>query len=350
MKKFLCMATFSAFVLSAFAYNPQSGGQELFSLASPVQLTSSHSAAGSAIFSACSDSIVQNPALPSAEERIQLDAGYSMLISSADDSSPFGSAIQLGMLVPTKMFTVSGVLNGVFCTPEEMNLGKSFNLKAGLSKKISEKLSIGMNLSTGFFWGAESDWALGADLGTLYELGNLAFMKDFKIGASLLNLGKYYTQTTIKGIDNSSYADCFPSVFTVKAGASAILFDVKGFKGGASFDLTIPTFQNLIIDFGMQFSIKEKIFINVAEKVDIRESANGYGDFMPAIGAFFKFNFTTNKNEYLKKHRWDTSEVVAGAAWQQKYSTVQVISGGVNLRLGQKDVQPPVIEIFAGEE
>lgn len=349
MKKFLCMAIFSAFIASVFAYNPQPGGQELFSLGSPVQLTSAHSAAGSSIFPNCSDSIVQNPALPSSQERIQLDAGYTMLISSADSSSPFGSAVQLGLIVPTKMFTVSGIVNGVFSTADEMNLGKSLNLKAGLSKKIAEKLSIGINLSSGVFWGADTDWALGADLGVLYDFGSLAFMKDFKIGVSALNLGKYYTKTSIAGIDSSSYSDGFPSAFTLKGGASAVLFDLKGIKGGASVGLTVPTFQNLIMDFGLQFSIKDVAFINLAEKIDIREAANGYSDFMPSIGLFFKFNFTTNKNEYLKKHNWDTSEMVTGVAWQQKYSTMQVVSGGLNLRLGQKDEQPPVIEIFAGE-
>jgi len=294
MKKFLCMAIFSVFIASVFAYNPQSGGQELFSLGSPVQLTSAHSAAGSSIFPNCSDSIVQNPALPSSQERIQLDAGYTMLFSSSDSSSPFGSAVQLGLI------TVSGIVNGVFSTADEMNLGKSLNLKAGLSKKITEKLSIGLNLSSGVFWSANTDWALGADLGALYNFGSLSFMKDLKIGVSALNLGKYYTKTSIAGIDSSSYSDGFPSAFTLKGGASAVLFDLKGIKGGASVGLTVPTFQNLIMDFGLQFSIKEVVFINLAEKIDIREAASGYSDFMPSIGLFFKFNFTTNKNEYLK--------------------------------------------------
>ena len=39
------------------------------------------------------------------------------------------------------------------------------------------------------------DWSLGMDIGALYRMSQLGFMKDFRIGASVNGLGKNYSGT-----------------------------------------------------------------------------------------------------------------------------------------------------------
>ena len=97
-----------------------------------------------------------------------------MLANKGDGDS--GAAFQTGILIPMKMFNFSGLMNGVFLGTEQMDVEKSLNMKAGVSKEITEKLSVGINLDTGFLWGAGSDWSLGAGIGALYRLGNFENM------------------------------------------------------------------------------------------------------------------------------------------------------------------------------
>ncbi len=339
---------FAAFAAAHFAaaYNPPAGGQSMHSLSSPWQLTSASSCAGGGLFLPGPGSVAFNPALPAYEQRIQLDTGFTALISTDDSDHPVNAAFQTGILVPWKMFTGTALLDGVFCNAEEMDIANSFNLKAGLSKEVAERISVGLNLSGGYLWGADTDWALGADIGVLYRLPSLAFMRDFRVGCAVQNLGKCYSDTDLAGIDEDSKVGQFPTFATVRLGAAAVLFDKTGFRLGVSLDTTIPAFQNAVFDFGAQAGINDMIFISVAESFDIQEAANGHENFMPAVGVSVKFRLNAAGNSYLESHSWDKSEMLASLAWQQRYSTIQAVSGGVRLMLGLQDEQPPVIQVW----
>lgn len=347
MKKilFAIFATLSSALL--FAYNPPAGGQSLFNISSPTQLSSASSVAGGGIFYPGPDSIAFNPALPSYEERIQLDTDFSILVNKGEGDS--GAAFQTGILIPMKMFNLSGLLNGVFLHAEDMDVEKSMNFKAGLSKEVTENLSVGINLDAGALWGVESDWSLGAGLGALYRIENLGFLKDFRIGASALNLGKYYQSDKILGIDESEDSTTFPNYVTLRTGVGTNIIKNDSIVLGASFDVTTMCFQNIVFDAGVQFGIKDLIFISLAERIDVAECANGSADLLPAIGLGVKFNLNATKNSYLSAHNWEKSEIFASGAWQQKYDNIEVISAGMRVKLGQKDVDPPVIKIWDEE-
>lgn len=351
MKKiFLVIAAlWSAAFLAA--YNPPAGGQSLFNLSSPTQLASASSCAGGGLFLPGADSIAFNPALPALEQRIQLDTAFSALISTyADEANPFNAAFQTGILIPTKRFVASGVLNGVFCNAFDLDIANSLNFRAGLSKEVSEKLSVGMNVNAGVLWGAGTDWSLGLDAGFLYRFGQLGFLKDFRIGVSALNLGKYYSAEELRGLDADYGADDFPALVTVRCGAAALLFETKQFRGGFSFDITAPTFQNVIFDMGFQFTMKDILFLSIAESLDVMELKNEHYNVIPAISLGVKFNLNARGNEYLKSHSWDSNEMLVSAAWQQKYEHIQAISAGARIYLGQTDEQPPVIQLWNGED
>ena len=347
MKKSVFALATGFLTAAIFAYNPPAGGQSIFNISSPTQLTSASSAAGGGIFYPGPDSVAFNPALSSFEERVQLDANFSVLANKGDGDS--GAAFQTGILIPMKMFNFSGLLNGVFLGTEQMDVEKSLNMKAGVSKEITEKLSVGINLDTGFLWGAGSDWSLGAGIGALYRLETLGALKDFRIGASLLNLGKYYKTGKIIGIDESVDSSVFPTFVTFKAGAGTNFFKNDSLVFGGSFDITTPCFQNAVFDLGLQCGIKNLIFISIAERIDIAECAYGSPDLLPAIGISVKFNLNAKNNSYLAAHNWEKSELLASAAWQQKYEDIEVVSAGLRIKLGQKDVEPPVIKIWDEE-
>lgn len=363
MKKILTSCAAFSITAALFAYNPPAGGQSLFNLSSPLSLSSASSAAGGGIFMPGPESIAFNPALPSFEDRIQLDADFSVLGNSGKGKS--GGAFQTGILIPLKMFNVSGILNGVFLDGDptvddgkilkEVALGKSFNIKTGISKEVTERISVGVTLDGGFIWdacnigsGNTKDWSLGAGLGALYRREQLGFAKDFRVGASLINLGKCY-DVTLVGIDSKNSADLFPGLVTLKTGAAANLLSTKDFLLGASFDITVPSFQDVVFSAGVNFAVKDIFYINVAENIDVMEADKGFEDFMPAISFSVKFNLNAKNNSYLKAHSWENSEMLASAAWQQRYGHLQVVSGGLRINLGQKDIDPPVIQIWDEE-
>ena len=147
MKKSVFVLATTFFTAALFAYNPPAGGQSIFNISSPTQLTSASSAAGGGIFYPGPDSVAFNPALSSFEERVQLDADFSVLANKGDGDS--GAAFQTGILIPMKMFNFSGLFSGVFLGADDMDVEKSLNIKAGFSKEITERLSVGLNLEIG---------------------------------------------------------------------------------------------------------------------------------------------------------------------------------------------------------
>lgn len=363
MKKMLASCAALSVSAALFAYNPPAGGQSLFNLSSPLSLTSASSAAGGGIFMPGPESIAFNPALPSFEDRVQLDADFSVLGNTGDGDS--GGAFQTGILIPLKMFNVTGILNGVFIGGDpvikngkvlnELSLGKSLNFKSGISKEVTERISVGVTLDAGYIWdayeagsGNSKDWSLGAGLGALYRREQLGFAKDFRVGAALLNIGKCY-EVNLPGMDLEDTADLFPGFITLKTGAAANLVSTKDFLLGASFDITVPSFQDVVFSAGVNFAVKDVFYINVAENIDVMEAKNGFEDFMPAVSFSVKFNLNAKNNSYLKAHSWENSEMLASAGWQQKYGDLQVVSAGLRINLGQKDVDPPVIQIWDEE-
>ena len=352
MKKFFSAAAlFMLVVTAASAYNPPVYGDNLLELSSPRQLANGSSAVGGGLFYASPESMLANPALPAKEQRIDLNAAYTGLFSSNEENGKkkYGNAFQFGMLIPFKRFVFSGYGNGTMVPFKEMDLGDSFNFKFGLAKEITDKLVVGTNLNSGIFWGAGTDWALSANLGFVYTFGNLGFMKDFRYGVSVLNLGKNFGQQSLPGIKDGAVSS-LPTIATVKAGAAGTLVQNDIIKLGASLDFTIPAFMNLITDLGLQFAVKDMLFISVSEKLNIAELAHGVKNVMPSVGLTFRFTFDVKNNDYMNKNGWSQSEMSASVAWRQFNETVNAVSAGVDVNLGLKDETPPVIQLWLEDD
>lgn len=356
MKKILTTVIFTGlFAASLAAYNPPVNGENFLELSSPKTLTEAASVTGGALFVASPDSLTVNPALTAGEQRTELNLGYTALVSSNEaNNSKFGSAFQLGFLYPTKWYVYSAYVNGTFVPFQEMMLGNSINAKVGLSKEVTEKLDVGLNLNTGVNMSLGVDWALSGNVGFVYEWGNLSFLKDFRFGASVLNLGKNYTKVNLDGIytsdENPDLCGWFPMLGTIKAGAAATLFSNDNIKTGASFDLTVPGFQNAIVDAGVQLKVKDMLTLSVAEKINLREAISGHANYIPSVSLAFTFTLDVKNSDYFDRHSWTESEMSASAAYKKMYGTINAVSAGVDLKLGMEDNAAPVIELWQDEE
>lgn len=351
MKRVTLIVFAILFVCSAAsAYNPPVNSEGLFELSSARLLSTASSVTGGGIFNANPASVAINPALPSQEQRISANAGYTFMISSnSENEQSLGNALQLGMLIPTKWTVLDVYLNGVFVPFKEMNLNNSINAKFGASKEITDKLSAGIALNTGAFWGAGNDWSLSASLGILYNAGDLGFIKDMKFGLSVLNLGKGYSEITAIGTNPTEEVSDFPTLCTVKAGTSGLFLDSKDVKIGYSLDLSTPLFQNFTADAGLECSIKNLVYISLAERFNLNEFSNGRNDFIPAIGVGLKFRFGFSENEYFEKKGWKESELSTTLTYKQMYETVNCISAELDVKLGMEDNTPPVIILWLDE-
>ena len=352
MKKLSCAAAVLILVLSAVnAYNPPVYGDNLYELSSPRQLINGSSCVGGALFYASPDSLAVNPALTAKEQRVDLNLAYTGLVSSDKlNKKRYGNAFQGGLLIPFKRFVFSGYANGTMIPFNELNLGDSFNFKFGLAKEITDKLTVGANVNSGIFWGAGTDWDLSANIGFVYNCGKVGILKDFRYGVSVLNLGKNFANTSLPGINKDKAVSSLPTIATVKFGTAGTLVQNDVIKLGFSFDLTTPAFMNLITDMGLQFAVKDMLFISVAEKINLMELVNGVKNVMPSVGLTFRFTFDVKNSDYLKKNGWSQSEMSASVAWKQLNSSVNAVSAGIDVNLGLKDETPPVIKLWLDDE
>jgi len=347
----LAVAAIGLICSAIYAYNPPVNGETYLELSSPRQLTNASSSSGGGIFYAGSESLNVNPALPASEQRNVLNLAYTALFSSnSEDSKTYGNAFQAGLLIPSKFAVWSIYTNGTMVPFLDMNLGNSFTLKGGLSKEVTDKLNVGMNFNSGIFWGANTDWLLSANLGFVYNYGKLGFLKDFRYSVSVLNLGKTFTNTSLPGINAEAATGIFPMIGTVKVGCAALLAETSVIKLGASLEITTPAFMNVITDVGLQFAVKDMLYITVSDKFNLRELTNGHVDVIPSVGLTFRFTFDVRNNQYLEKNGWSQSEMSTSVAWKQLYKNINAASVGVDLNLGLKDETPPVIKILFEDE
>lgn len=340
------MAALLISAVSLYAYNPPAGGENLFGISSPAQLTSASSAAGGAFFDITPSSIAFNPALPAFEQRVMLDAGYTALFASDDPGDKsFASAFQCGLLVPTKWGVGTAEIYGAMVPFYEMQIGNSFNTKFNGSRDVTDKLAVGVSLTGGEFWGYNTDFMLAADIGFMYRYGTLGPIEDFRFGASLLNLGKTYSNTTVWGIKGSE-ADSFPGIATLRAGAAGTFFKTDLFSGAFSADIAVPAVQNFIFDAGLQFMYRNFLTLSTAWEYNAREVMESSKSLMPAIGITFRFLFDSKDNSFMKEKGWQQSEMAVSGAWKKMYDNVNAVSGGATLKLGLKDTEAPDIKLF----
>lgn len=345
-KKAVCAFMVIGIAASAFAYNPPVQGENFTGFINPHQMTAGFSTAGGPLFTVTPSNVMVNPALGAYQNRVTIDIGYTGIITD-DGVNPYSQSFGTGILIPTKWCTVSGEFFGVFSSSEKMNLGDSINLKATVSKEVAENFAIGIGLGGGVLWGFNTDWNLTGDVGAVYKWGELGPMKNFRLGAAVLNIGKVYNKTYTMGLwgrntaEGSEWAN-FPGFVTLKAGAAAEFINAEKFTLGLSLDVSTPFFQNLIFDAGVQMKLFNFIMINSSWQFDTLACASGHQSWLPTVGVSVKFALDTS---FTNKDKWTKSDIETGAAWKNVAGNVNAISAGAIVNLGQPDRKAPVISV-----
>ncbi len=333
-----------------YAYNPPAGGQNLFRVSSPELLTDGNSTAGGGFFNVSPDSIVNNPALTAFEQRVVLNLAGTMFFDSDDESDKsVGGAFETGLLIPSRWCVSSFLVQGVFVPFYDMHLGNSITFTANVAKDVTDKLSVGMGANVGVFYGYDSDWLGGLNMGAFYNYGDILFMKDLRFGAALLNIGKPLKNTEVVGITGDDFAKDWPGIATPKTGVAATLLSKPNFDIGASVDFSFPAFRDFVIDAGVQLLIFDAVKVSSSWEYDAREYSEGCKNIMPSVGVSFQFRFNSKDGSLLASKGWAQSEMTVSGAWKQMYKNVNAVSAGAKLNLGLKDTEAPEI-ILWGEE
>ncbi|MGL4981541.1 MAG: hypothetical protein ACRC4W_01550 [Treponemataceae bacterium] len=334
--------------LHAFKYNPPAGGDFFYALTTPSLLADGFSVTGGAIQNLTPSAILANPAVTAGEQRVVVDFSYTAIPTFGCESS-YGQAISLGMIIPTKRGVFTADMAGVFSDFNAINTGNNFVIRGGFANDIFEKLYVGANIDFGMGTNnlKQFDWTLNANIGMMYNVGTLGFMKDFRWGVSLTGMGKPFIRSG-KGIFGYHEKLSYPALFTLRTGLAGTLLDIKNFKMGASFDLAFPTFQNLIVDVGLGFVICDIVTIKSSWNANVRELMEGYKNIYPSVGVSAKFMIDTSKASFLAKQGWQQSEIVPKITYKSFDDGVTAFSGGATVYFGLRDNQAP--EIILWEE
>lgn len=343
-KKGICLFLSLGLTAAAFAYNPPAQGENFTGFINPHQLTAGFSTAGGPLLTITPSSVLVNPALGAYQNRATLDIGYTGIII-ADDVHPYAQSFGAGILIPTDFCNITGEFFGVFSESEKMQFGNTLNLKTTASKELAENLTVGIGIGGGVLWGFNTDWNLVLDVGAVYKFDDIGPMHNFRVGASVLNIGKVFNNTYTRGIigpnDGSDWTT-YPGFLTVKAGAAAEFVNTDKFTLGLSVDVTTPFFQNVILDAGVQMLICNFVVVNSSWQFDTVACVQGYQSWLPTVGIAFKFGLDTS---FTNKESWKKSDLEVSSAWKNVNGNANAISLGATVNMGQPDRKAPEIKI-----
>ncbi|TFG84217.1 MAG: cell envelope biogenesis protein OmpA [Spirochaetales bacterium] len=340
----LVIALAAALLLAApaYAYDPPAGGDNLLSLYSPVFLSGYLSASSSE--SPMADLL--NPAASGLLQRTTLDASYTALLGLEGETG-WGSAVNIGIAVPKPYGVWTGYVGFISSPFASMPLGSVVTGRLGFAKDLYPNLLIGSAVD--FSVGSNEDlaWGLAADLGVQGLSGDVGFLKDFRWGFALRNLGMAFKSPGVVGISGSTGATGYDSPFTPAIGVSADLVRLEkaGINLASSVDLWFPTFQNVIFAIGFQADLRDKAYLRFGWDINMAETLEGVGQsLLPSFGIGASFAVDTVAAEGEGKP-WDRSEVRPSLAAQKLYDGVWAVGAGVNMPLGVVDRTPPAITL-----
>lgn len=352
MKKVaVVLATLLGAVSRLFAYNPPVGGESIFRIGNPDLLAGAGTASGGPVFTVVPASIAFNPALTAFEQRVVLNVTYvGMLDLKSDEGDKYGQAFQLGLIIPTKWFVFTGFTQGSFSKIYRSYWTNSMNFKFGISKDVTEKLSLGANIYSGFYFGEnKSDFTIGLDLGVLYRFDDIAFMKSPRLGISFLNLGKPLGSDfhDVIGANDTTDDVSFPGIITPHGSFAFTFLKMRNLEAGFSFGLTFPFFQNMLVDTAVALCYKNMVQFSITWDANVYELAYDKKANIPAVGLGIRF--AINSRRISKNADWEQSELRPSFTWQNRNNGINIFSTGMNLALGLADTTPPEIILWNEE-
>ena len=338
---FTLCALFSAYTF-LFAYNPPIGGESANTFFSPDLLGGQASATGGPFGDGNPAELATNPALSAYEQRIIFDLSYAAVIgfnkNTPNDFGWKGHLANIDFLYPARWGVISADVHFLNSSFESLPWGTAGSIRLAYSKDLTDNLALGVGLYGIFGTG----WGVGADIGVLYRFGDLGFAKDSKIGASITGMGKPYNANRggVRGMTNTSG---FTGMFTPRVGFATTFISVKNFKLGMAFDLSFPTFQNLVFDAGLHMKFADMVTFKTGWNFNLVETLNHRQTYIPSFALACSIKIKSkNANE---ANAWEQSDITPQVAVKPFYNNIWAIGAGVNVKVGKNDTAAPVISV-----
>jgi flagellar hook assembly protein FlgD/outer membrane protein OmpA-like peptidoglycan-associated protein len=330
-------------------FSPPAGTGAFYDLASPEFLMTGPTVASG--MSPYSDAV--NPAASGEVQRTTLDLSYLGLAGFGSQPG-YGSAVNLGLAVPTPAGVISGSarLVSVPATFTSLAFGTVGAVGLSFAKELYPRFSVGVGLSflVGGSGGNPADWGLDLDLGVVHHPGDLSIFKDFSWGVALRDFGKGYSPDPA--------GTSFPAPFTLAAGLSFSLVRTTWVNWGFTADLSFPSFQNVRLDGSTRLGIHDTVFLSFAGHFDLHEVVGTWGDAASprtppiAFGVDVKLRTDSRKTVKLLKateRGWNRSEIDVDAGAAALQAGIWGIGLGVNVKLGEIDRTGPAVAVTAPE-
>jgi len=334
-----------ASLMALYAYDPPVGGDSTNAFRSADLLGGNASVTGGAFDRSIPGETATNPALGAREQRITLDTSYATIFGAGDETDGLGHILNLGALYPTRWGVFGGNFSFLNSPFDSLPLETSGTIHASAAKSLTDRIDFGVGLTGS----AGSGWGISGELGALYRLGTVGFLQDAKVGVSLTGIGRTFNPDTwgVKGGDSSGFA----SAITPHAGFAATLVKNDNVRLGANADVSSPSFQNFVLDTGVEAIIKDIITVRTGWTYNMLESDKDAQTYLPsfAIGAKFKLDMK-DENSFLARNGWAQSEVAPTFAVKPLYNDLYATGAGVNVKLGVTDSKAPAIAIDYPEE
>mgnify|MGYP006273922479 CR=1 FL=1 len=324
-------------------YEPPAGSEEFYEFSTPGTLGRRFSVTE---FESLGSSRM-NPALPYALQRVHLGAAYTSLIGTEEPNDGWkGHGGFLAGTLPTRAGVVTGSVAGHHIPYRDMDLGTTFSMNLGFSKQLYPRLAMGIALNA-LGGGADGrrDIGVSADIGALFEAGNIGFFGETLVGFALLNNGKWY-----RPVKEKSAA---PAPFTPALGVSSQLLRNENWSLRVGADLALPSVRNGRLSFGGRLSFRERFALYGGWGVDARQifdEAVKLRSLAPSVGVSVRLG-ADGEADSTDADGWSRSELRSSAAFAPLYAGILGAGIGVEAAFGVRDETPPEIEVgYAPEE
>jgi outer membrane protein OmpA-like peptidoglycan-associated protein/flagellar hook assembly protein FlgD len=287
-----------------------------------------------------------NPASAAGFQRTTADINYINL-QGLGSYSGTGHVVNGAISFPTRYGVLTGSLRWLGSDDFNgslMDFGNLFMGNFTFSKEIYSDLYIGSGLtvSAGKSYGSASefDWGAGLNLGFIHMAGNLGFMKNFRWGVVLDNMGKGY------GDSDYGYDKAIPGNFTMGTGIQFELINKNNFVWTVAADLRSPTFTDLKADIGSDILIADIIKIDTSVSMSFRDALAGEaGTLIPSMGVSVNIPLGGKEDADVL----GSSEMNINIAAAPLYDDVWAFGGGLTIPFGILDDNPPGLEVEFGE-
>jgi len=334
MKKIAALACSIIWVSALLGQSVHSSGDNIYNLYSIQNL-------GGGVHIVDGDTphnTMYNPAVAAGFQRTTVDVNYINL-EGLGVFAGMGHAVNAAASFPTKYGVMSGSIRWIGTngyTGSSMDFGNVFTGNFTFSKEVYSDIYIGagLNLSAGWAFGVSTapDWGVGLNLGFLHMPGKISFMKNFRWGVSLTNMGKGFGDKT-HGYDRAA-----PGNFTLGVGAGFDIIDLENFRWSITGDLRSPTFTDLKFDLGSEILIAGIVNLEASSSFALRDAIAGEAKtLIPSVGVSVKIPLGGKE----EADALSSSEMNINIAAAPLYHDIWAFGGGVTIPFGVLDDDPP---------